>query len=89
MEFCHQAKLTGPKTVLAHMVHLDLPTDLPLLKESGTTVAHNPNSNLKLASGIAKVPEMIDGGVNVSLGTDGAPCGNTYDMFREMHLAGM
>lgn len=89
MQFCEQAKLTGRKTVLAHMVHLDLSTDLPILKESGTSIAHNPNSNLKLASGIAKVPEMLDAGVNVSLGTDGGPCGNTYDMFREMHLAGI
>ncbi|PMD29125.1 5-methylthioadenosine/S-adenosylhomocysteine deaminase n1 [Hyaloscypha variabilis F] len=89
MQFCQQAKLTGKKTVLAHMVHLDLSIDLPILEATGTTVAHNPNSNLKLASGIANVPEMLDGGVNVSLGTDGAPCGNTYDMFREMHLAGI
>jgi cytosine/adenosine deaminase-related metal-dependent hydrolase len=89
MQFCQQAKLTGPKTVLAHMVHLDLETDLPILKESCTSVAHNPNSNLKLASGIARVPEMLDAKVNVCLGTDGAPCGNTYDMFREMHLAGI
>ncbi|KAH6699015.1 5-methylthioadenosine/S-adenosylhomocysteine deaminase n1 [Leptodontidium sp. MPI-SDFR-AT-0119] len=87
MEFCQQAELTGAKTVLAHMVHLDLATDLPILKETGTTVAHNPNSNLKLASGIAKIPEMLEADINVSLGTDGAPCGNTYDMFREMHLA--
>lgn len=89
MQFCQQAKLIGRKTVLAHMVHLDLSVDLPILHESGTTVAHNPNSNCKLASGIAKVPEMLEAGVNVSLGTDGAPCGNTYDMFREMHLAGI
>jgi cytosine/adenosine deaminase-related metal-dependent hydrolase len=89
MQFCQTAKLTGKKTVLAHMVHLDLTTDLPILKETGTTVAHNPNSNCKLASGIAKVPDMLESGVNVSLGTDGAPCGNTYDMFREMHLAGI
>lgn len=89
MQFCQQAKLAGKKTVLAHMVHLDLSVDLPILKETETTVAHNPNSNLKLASGIAKVPEMLEAGVNVSLGTDGAPCGNTYDMFHEMHLAGI
>lgn len=89
MQFCRQAKLVGKKTVLAHMVHLDLVFDLPILEATGTTVAHNPNSNLKLASGIAKVPEMLEGGINVSLGTDGAPCGNTYDMFREMHLAGI
>lgn len=89
MQFCEQTKLTGRKTVLAHMVHLDLPTDLPILTESGTSVAHNPNSNLKLASGIARVPELLGASVNVCLGTDGAPCGNTYDMFREMHLAGI
>ncbi len=89
MQFCQEAKLTGKKTVLAHMVHLDVQIDLPILRETGTTVAHNPNSNLKLASGIANVPEMLQAGVNVSLGTDGAPCGNTYDMFREMHLAGI
>jgi cytosine/adenosine deaminase-related metal-dependent hydrolase len=87
MEFCQQAELTGNKTVLAHMVHLALAIDLPILKETGTAVAHNPNSNLKLASGIAKIPEMLEASINVSLGTDGAPCGNTYDMFREMHLA--
>ena len=89
MQFCQQAKLTGPKTVLAHMVHLDLDVDLPILRDTGTTVAHNPNSNLKLASGIANIPKMLKAGVNVSLGTDGAPCGNTYDMLREMHLAGI
>ncbi|CAG8979772.1 hypothetical protein HYALB_00011580 [Hymenoscyphus albidus] len=89
MEFCEAAKLTGPRTVLAYMVHLDLPVDLPILGKTKTSVAHNPNSNLKLSSGIAKIPEMLEAKVNVSLGTDGAPCGNTYDMFREMHLAGI
>jgi cytosine/adenosine deaminase-related metal-dependent hydrolase len=71
------------------MVHLDVSVDLPILRETGTSVAHNPNSNCKLASGIARVPEMLGASVNVSLGTDGAPCGNTYDMLREMHLAGI
>lgn len=89
VQFCRDTLLTGPKTVLAHMVHLDLDVDLDILRESGTTVAHNPTSNCKLASGIARVPEMIAKSVNVSLGTDGAPCSNTYDMFREMHLAGI
>jgi cytosine/adenosine deaminase-related metal-dependent hydrolase len=88
-QFCRDMHLAGRKTVLAHMVHLDLDTDLPILAETGTTVAHNPTSNCKLASGIAQVPEMVSKGVNVSLGTDGAPCSNTYDMFREMHLAGI
>ncbi|KAK8047760.1 5-methylthioadenosine s-adenosylhomocysteine deaminase n1 protein [Apiospora saccharicola] len=87
MQFCEEAGLAGPKTVLAHMCHLDMDIDLAILRESRTTVTHNPTSNLKLASGIAKVPQMLEAGVNVALGTDGAPCNNSYDMLREMHLA--
>lgn len=89
VEFCKATQLTSRKTVLAHMVNLDLERDLPILRETGTSVAHNPTSNCKLASGIASVPAMLAAGVNVALGTDGAPCANTYDMFREMHLAGV
>src|SRR5580700_9601215 len=91
----HQFSFAGTQISLAgrlcwaHMVHLDLDVDLAILSEGGTTVAHNPTSNCKLASGTARVPEMLAGRVNVSLGTDGAPCSNTYDMFREMHLAGI
>lgn len=87
MQFCRDAELTGHKTVLAHMCHLDLEVDLPILRDTNTTVAHNPASNLKLASGIANVPRMMKAGINVALGTDGAPCNNSYDMLREMHLA--
>lgn len=57
--------------------------------KAALTVAHNPTSNCKLASGTARVPEMVAGRVNVSLGTDGAPCSNTYDTFLEMHFAGI
>ena len=89
MEFCGKTGITGPKTVLAHMVNLDLEKDLPLLKQTGTSVAHNPSSNCKLGSGIASVPAMLEAGINVSLGTDGAPCANTYDMFREMNMASL
>jgi cytosine/adenosine deaminase-related metal-dependent hydrolase len=91
VEFCKRAKLIGGgrKTVLAHMVNLDLDTDLALLRETGATVSHNPASNCKLASGIAAVPQMLEAGVRVALGTDGAPCNNTYDMLQEMRLAGL
>ncbi|KAJ4163574.1 hypothetical protein LMH87_005295 [Akanthomyces muscarius] len=91
VEFCKRTKLIGPgrKAVLAHMVNLDLDTDLALLRETGATVSHNPASNCKLGSGIAAVPQMLEAGVHVALGTDGAPCNNTYDMFREMRLAGL
>lgn len=95
MQFCEDASLVAPqdefKTVLAHMVHIDTTVDMPLLQKyaHGTSVAHNPTSNCKLASGVAPIPELLaDGaGITVGLGTDGAPCNNTYDMFREMHLA--
>jgi cytosine/adenosine deaminase-related metal-dependent hydrolase len=86
IQFCENAKLTSRKTVLAHVVHLDAETDYPILARTGTTASHNPSSNCKLGSGIAAVPDMLSSGVNVALGTDGAPCNNTYDMIREMHL---
>jgi cytosine/adenosine deaminase-related metal-dependent hydrolase len=50
-------------------------------------MCHCPASNSKLASGIAKIPEMIQAGINVCLGCDGGPSNNAYDMFREMFLA--
>ncbi|KAF2993827.1 hypothetical protein E8E13_002181 [Curvularia kusanoi] len=87
-QFCQDANLTGPKSVFAHCVHLDLAAgDFDILRASKSTVSHNPTSNLKLGSGVAPVPDMLAAGINVALGTDGAPCNNTYDMFREMHLA--
>jgi cytosine/adenosine deaminase-related metal-dependent hydrolase len=88
LEFCKETELTSAKTVFAHVVHPDPAAgDLDILRESKSTVSHNPTSNLKLGSGISPVPDMLAAGVNVALGTDGAPCNNTYDMFREMHLA--
>lgn len=87
-QFCHTTKLTGTKSVFAHCVHPDpLAGDFDILRETQSTVSHNPTSNLKLGSGVAPIPDMLAAGVNIALGTDGAPCNNTYDMFREMHLA--
>lgn len=89
--FCVENNLIGKgrKTVLAHMVNLDTDIDLPLLHDHEASISHNPASNCKLASGIAPVPQMIEHNVNVALGTDGAPCNNSYDMFQEMRLAGL
>jgi cytosine/adenosine deaminase-related metal-dependent hydrolase len=86
LEFCQKANLTSNKTVLAHVVHPDPHPDFQILAETGTTVSHNPTSNCKLGSGISPIPDMLAAGVNVAIGTDGAPCNNTYDMIREMHL---
>lgn len=88
MTYCESVGLLSPSTVLVHMVHLD-DNDLRILSGSGTHVAHCPTSNAKLASGIARVPEMQKAGVNIGLGTDGAPCNNTCDLLQEMKLAGI
>ncbi|KAE8389072.1 hypothetical protein ETB97_009345 [Aspergillus alliaceus] len=79
--------LLSPSTVLAHMVHLDKINDIPKLAASGAHIAHCPTSNAKLASGIARVPDLVAAGVNVSIGTDGAPCQNTCDLLQELKLA--
>jgi cytosine/adenosine deaminase-related metal-dependent hydrolase len=88
MSFCEGVGLLGPSTVLVHMVHLD-DEDIQKLAETNTHVAHCPTSNAKLASGICRVPDLLDAGVNVGLGTDGAPCNNTNDLMQEMKLAGI
>jgi 5-methylthioadenosine/S-adenosylhomocysteine deaminase len=73
-------------TVLAHCVWLD-DEEVAILARTGATVAHNPVSNLKLASGIARVPDMLAAGVRVTLGTDGAISGNDLDMWLALRLA--
>lgn len=70
----------------AHCVHLTS-EDIDILKKHGVGVAHSPQSNMKLASGIAPVPEMLDAGLDVSLGTDGASSNNDLDMIQEMRSA--
>jgi cytosine/adenosine deaminase-related metal-dependent hydrolase len=84
----HELGLTGPHVTLAHCVWLS-EEELALLRESGTVVCHCPGSNLKLASGIAPVPEMLELGISVCLGSDGAACNNNLDMFTEMRLAAL
>ena len=86
MSYCEEVGLLGPQTVLVHMVHLD-DSDIAKLAETHTHVAHCPTSNAKLASGICRVPDLQKAGVNVGLGTDGAPCNNSNDLMQEMKLA--
>ena len=86
IEYLRDVGLAGPNVVLAHCIHLD-PDEMEILRETRTRVAHCPSSNLKLASGIARVTEMLEMGIEVSLGADGAPCNNRLDMFTEMRTA--
>ena len=74
--------------VAAHCVHLT-DEDRAIMKEKNVRVAHNPQSNLKLASGIADVPAMLKAGLTVGLGTDGSASNNNADMLEEVRLAAM
>jgi 5-methylthioadenosine/S-adenosylhomocysteine deaminase len=80
--------LLGPHACIAHCIHLT-DTEKRLLASSGAHVCHCPSSNLKLASGICPVPELIAAGVAVALGADGAPCNNNLDGFLELRLAAL
>lgn len=80
--------LLGPGFIAVHAVHLD-PAEIALLARLGASVAHCPSSNLKLASGIARVSAMLSAGVNVGLGTDGAASNNRLDVLSEMRLAAL
>ncbi|WP_026581695.1 5'-deoxyadenosine deaminase [Bacillus sp. J33] len=78
--------LANERLILAHCVWLN-EEEKRIIKERGVKVSHCPGSNLKLASGVAEVPSLLDQQAFVSLGADGAPCNNNLDMFNEMRLA--
>jgi len=78
--------LARPNLILAHAIWLD-EEEKRIIRERGVKVTHCPGSNLKLASGIADVPDLAGAGVPVGFGADGAPCNNNLDMFQEMRLA--
>jgi 5-methylthioadenosine/S-adenosylhomocysteine deaminase len=80
--------LTGRHVALAHCVHLS-DEEIAILKTTQTNVAHCPSSNLKLGSGIAPIVKLLEQGVSVSLGADGAACNNRLDMFTEMRTAAL
>ena len=86
IEHLQSLDLLGSHLIMDHCVHLDK-TDIKILAEHGVKVVHNPESNMKLASGIAPVPEMISQGITVGLGTDGCASNNNLDLFTEMDMA--
>ena len=78
--------LLDAKVIAAHCVHID-EGEMRTFLHAGTGVAHNPSSNLKLASGYAPVAKMLELGLNVGIGTDGPASNNDLDMFEEIRLA--
>ena len=88
LEYLERLGLTEAHLVLAHCVWLN-PQEIEILKRSHSFVVHCPAANLKLASGLAPVPELREKGVTVALGSDGAPCNNNLNMLQEMRLAAL
>ena len=81
-------RLFDARVLAAHCVHVD-EGEIRTLRDARAGVAHNPTSNLKLGSGVAPVAKMIELGVNVGIGTDGAASNNDLDMFEETRLAAL
>ncbi len=88
IERLHGLGLIGPNLIAVHAVHL-AQNEIDLFAKLGAHVAHCPASNLKLASGIAPMAQLLDAGVNVGIGTDGAASNNKLDMFAEMRLTAL
>lgn len=86
VEYFKDTGVLSSPTTLAHCVYVT-DSDMDILIESGAFVSHNATSNLKLGSGVARLPKMLEKGVCVSLGTDGAASNNTLDIMREYQLA--
>lgn len=88
LSFLHKLGFTGADVCLAHCVWLS-EDEKRILRDTGTHILHCPSSNMKLASGFAPIPELLEAGIKVSLGADGAPCNNNLDAFMEMRLAAL
>jgi 5-methylthioadenosine/S-adenosylhomocysteine deaminase len=86
VEYLNQLRLMTDKTIAVHCVHL-LGQDIEILQKNNVTVAHCPESNLKLGSGISPVIAMLQKEINIAIGTDGAASNNDLDMFSEMGMA--
>ncbi|MDP3721299.1 MAG: amidohydrolase, partial [Anaerolineaceae bacterium] len=84
--YVKKQNLFDAKVLAAHCVHVD-DGEIRTMQHLGVGVAHNPSSNLKLASGVAPIKRMLELGLNVGIGTDGAASNNDLDMFEEIRLA--
>ncbi|GCC10276.1 5-methylthioadenosine/S-adenosylhomocysteine deaminase [archaeon] len=87
-EYLEKIGFLGENVLAAHGVHVNK-AEMNLIKMRGVSIAHSPVSNMKLASGIAPVPEYIKKGINVALGTDGCASNNNLDMFEEIKISAL
>ncbi len=88
VEHLDSIKFLGPEVLAAHCVWLT-EREIKIIKERGVKPVHNPVSNMKLGSGVSPVPEMLEIGIPVALGTDGAASNNSLDMMNEMKFAAL
>lgn len=88
VELLYQWGVMGPRTLFAHAVHLN-DNEIQLVKNTGTTLAHCPTSNLKLGSGQLPLQKYSDAGLKLSMGTDGVASNNSLSMISEMKLAAL
>ncbi|RIV16827.1 amidohydrolase [Mycoplasmopsis gallopavonis] len=87
-EVAHEANLLDENTIVAHATHLN-EKDIQIIKNTKVSLVHNPVSNLKLSSGIMDVQNLLNQGINIALGTDGAASNNILDMFESMKFASL
>ena len=88
VEFLAQFGIPAANSIFAHSVHVS-EKEIGILRETGTSVSHNPVSNMMLGDGIAPIVEMIRQGVNIGLGTDGAASNHSQDLFDTMKAASL
>ena len=86
VELLHDLGMLSPRMVLAHAVELT-DQEISMIAATGAAVAHNPLSNMKLASGFARVPELLAAGVTIGLGTDGPSSSNDLDLYVALRFA--
>lgn len=80
--------LATPRLVLAHCVWLS-EEEKEIIRKRGVKVTHCPGSNMKLSSGVAEIPDLLNRQIAVGIGADGAPCNNNLDMFQEMRMTAL
>src|SRR5580704_8827415 len=87
-EVAYDCGILGRNCIAAHCVWLS-DVEMALMRETSTQISHNPSSNAKLGNGIARLPEMLNAGLNVGLGHDAAECNNSLDLFQVMKFASL
>lgn len=88
VELLGELGLLSPRLLAAHCVHLS-DADINLMAKHDVKVSYNPTSNMKLASGIPRIKDLLDAGITVGLGTDGPASNNSLDMFETMKVAAL